>query len=390
MNKDISSDGLSISSNNTVYDIDPYLEKGRSSADIYGESHRLSVDVNAIKSEYQNPKLSAILNEHMDICDRETRRTLISLDEAGQESVLTSLTSKLYDHIVSKVDDIDYGDIPATKGDITKLPTYDKLTGCVTILRDLLKEYKQDTTPIDEISTAIANISTRKQLFERGFTYGVELPVIVYNNTVLGIVASISCMISSCIEFIKTPNSDSFQIALDKVGYTKSKNNMLYNTLKKFNKSCSTGEIDKALEHVIQHRVDHLSEAAVAGTIAAVTTVVIIAIFALIGIIKGFIFYFYYARVRVSDFFNIQADLLQMNAYNLEHNEAKDETEKNKIVSKQLKVVDMFRKMSNRLSYVNKNAEVQSERDIVNTSKKMKISDVDKDMAASASISALF
>ena len=50
----------------------------------------------------------------------------------------------------------------------------------------------------------------------------------------------------------------------------------------------------------------------------------------------------------------------------------------------------MFRKMSNRLSYVNKNAEVQSERDIVNTSKKMKISDVDKDMAASASISALF
>lgn len=389
MNKSISSEGLSICDN--VNDkVKGLLESGMSAEQMYGAGKTVSVDIDRIKPAYKNPKLSAILNEHMDITDRETRISLISLDEAGQEAVLTSLTSRLYDHIVAKVDDIDYGDIPNTKGDITKLPDYEKITECVSLLRDILKEYKQDTAPIDEIATAIGNISTRKQLFERAFEYDVELPIIIYNNTVLGIVGAISHMISTCIEFIKTPNSDSFQITLDKMAYMKSKNNMLYNTIKRFNKSCANGELDKAIEHVTTYRVDKLSEAATVGAVAGIIGLSVAAVLAVVLIIKGFIFYFYYARVRVSDFFDIQADLLQMNAHNLEANGTKSEEEKERIISKQLKIIELFRKASNKISYVNKRAEVQAEREITATSRKMKISDVDSDVGNAASVSALF
>ena len=50
-----------------------------------------------------------LMQEHLDITDTETRRSVIGLDEADQSKVLVSLTSKLYDKIVEKVDDINYG-----------------------------------------------------------------------------------------------------------------------------------------------------------------------------------------------------------------------------------------------------------------------------------------
>ena len=53
---------------------------------------------------------------------------------------------------------------------------------------------KQDTTPIDILTEAIANISARKDLFERGFRTDSEVAILMYNNYVLAIVASISLL----------------------------------------------------------------------------------------------------------------------------------------------------------------------------------------------------
>ena len=373
------------------------LEKGRTPEEFFGfNPDEKLTDSGSLKSDpaysefFRDPKVMASFTEHLDISDKLTRKCILGLNEAEQNSVLTALTSKLYDNIVSKIDDIDYGDIPATKGDITALPNYSKIEECVTLLRDILKEYKQDTAPIDEIATAISNVSTRKSLFEKAFKYNVELPIVMYNNVVLTIISSISYMIATTIEFMKTPNRDSFQITLDKVAYAKTKNCMLYNNLKKFNKSCKTGELDKALGHVIEHRVDKLTEAAIGiatgVTIAAAVTLLVLNI---VPILREMVFFFYYTRMRVSDFFDIQADLLQMNAYNIENNSAKTNEEKERIVSKQLKIVELFRKAANKISFTGRKAEVESTKEIAANSKKMKIGDLGDDVSDNVA-SALF
>lgn len=333
------------------------------------------------KNFFRDPKIMATFTEHFDITDRETRKCLMSLDEAEQGGLLATLTSKLYDNIISKIDDIDYGDIPNSKGDITELTNYDKLVECTTLLRDILVEFKQDTSPIDEISVAIDNVRGRKELFGRAFKYNVEMPIVMYNNIVLTIISSVSYMIATCIEFMKTPNRDSFQITLDKVAFTKTKNNMLYSNLKKFNKICKSGEFDKAMEHVIQHRVDKMAESA--GLVLGLGAVSIVAaggIFLLImkciiPLLREMVFFFYYTRMRVSDFFDIQADLLQMNAHNVESNEAKSEDEKERIVSKQLKIAELFRKIANKISFTGRKAEVESTKAITAESRKMKLGD---------------
>lgn len=368
---------------------------------------------------FRNPVVMEAFTEHFDLTDRSTRKTLLSLNEAEQASVLTALTSKLYDHIVAKVDDIDYGEIPSTKGDVTKLSNYAKLRECINLLHDILKEYRQDTAPIDEISLALVNIEARKDLFNRAFRMNVELPIITYNNIVLSIINGVSYMIATSIEFIKTPNKDSFDIVLDKVAYAKTKSHLLYGNLKKFNKCCEKNEFDKAMNHIIdefvsvnegaaaaisrigKHGADlaaklggfKLSGLAKAGLTAFKTMPlggqiigVIVSIIGIVFILRELIYMFYYTRMRVSEYFDIQADLLEMNAQNIENNNSMEQSKKEKIASRQYKIVDLFRKMANKISINGRKAEVEATKEIESNDKKLTIKDIENDLPDGVSV----
>jgi len=53
-----------------------------------------------------------IIKEYFDYKDRETRQILLSLNESDQDKYMMALAGKLYNAIIEKVDDIDYGRIP--------------------------------------------------------------------------------------------------------------------------------------------------------------------------------------------------------------------------------------------------------------------------------------
>ena len=141
------------------------------------DSSLVNIDNDSEKAFYRDPIYNKAIMEHFNMLDNRTRKVLLSMNEAGQNSVLMSLTSKLYDKIVEKCDDIDYGDIPKTKGDITKLPNYESLKETISIMHNILNEYKLDTSPVEELSVAYSNIEARKDLFERAYSYNSELPI---------------------------------------------------------------------------------------------------------------------------------------------------------------------------------------------------------------------
>lgn len=336
---------------------------------------------------FRDPVVMEAFTAHFDLTDKKTRQAILAMNEADQNSVLTALTSKLYDNIVAKVDDIDYGEIPSTKGDVTKLSNYAKLKECIDLLRNILFEYKQDTAPIDAVALALANIESRKDMFSRAFRMDVELPIIMYNNMVLAVINGVSYMIATCIEFIKTPNKDTFQISLNKVAFAKTKSNLMYNNLKRFNKCCEKRDFDKSMDHIIKEFVKIHEGAAITGFFASVGGKWAIAalLLMIIPFLREIVFFFYFVRMRVSEFFDLQADLLQMNAYNVESNATIDDSKKQKIVSGQLKVVEFFRKVANKFSINSKKAEVETEKEISAQSGNMKIGDV-----TNANVSVLF
>lgn len=308
-----------------------------------------------------------IIKEYYDITDDETRKILVSVTEAEKNQVLSSLTNKLYNDIVDKVDDIDFGTIPMSKGDITKIDNWNRLTECVATLDDIMIEYHQDTrNNLDVIKTAMSNMIERKDLFTKAFQMNLELPIVIYSTITLSIVSSVSFMISSCIEFVKSPNKDSFDVEIDKVALKKTKDNVLFDNLRKFNEACRKGQIDKTIDFIIKNRVKNFTGAEVGLIVGGIALIGII--LNIIPILRELIFFFYYSRVKMSDYFEVQADLLQMNAYNVESNTAIDKEDKKKIVKKQMKIVDTFRKIANAIGIDNKSSEVKATKEISKTS----------------------
>ena len=324
------------------------------------------------------PEVMKAIREYFDLSDANSRRTLMAMDEAGQNTMLTTLTSKLYDHIVKKTADIDFGDIPKTKGDVKKLPQYEDLKDVMAIMKDILKEYKEPTGPIDTLTTALANIETRKDLFNRAFATNSELPILMYNTTVLSIITGVSYMIAASIEFIKAPRDESFQIALDKMAYTKTKDHILYDSLNKFNTSCAKGDFDKAMHTVIDQRVRKFT-GAVVGTLVGVG-IGIVVILNIIPLLREMVYVIYHTRMKIADYFELQADLLQMNAYNLEHNNTIDAERKREIIEKQMGISEKFRKVSNIAMIDAKKTDVEANKELQSTNKKYKVDELEEEI----------
>lgn len=290
-------------------------------------------------------------NEAMKYFDSEdtmTRNILLSVNEADQNIVMTSLANKLYGHITDKVDEIDFGTIPNSKGDITKIDNFDKLLDCVNIISDILQQYHQDTTPVEVVSLAIQNMTDRIDMFEKAYKLNVEMPIIIYNTITLSIVAAISYMISSCIEFVKLPEDKGFDIAMDKVSAVKAKESILFDDLKKFNKMCADGSFDKAMDYVMKQNANNFAGAAFAFGVSSVV-VILGMLLLLIPVIRELIFFFYYSKAKASDYFDAQSALLLINAYNIENNLTRDAKQKKQIADKQRKIADTFKKLSNSL-----------------------------------------
>lgn len=341
---------------------------------------------------YRSPEYTKAMNEFFDITDTETRKMLLAVNEADQNKVLVSLTSKLYDNVVDKVDDIDFGEIEMTKGDIEKLPNYNTLHECLINMRQLLIEFKQDTKPVDTITECIANLIDSKHIWTKAYAVNAELPMITYNTMVLAVIEATSYMVSMCVEFIKSPSQDTMQVMIDKSALTKSKGHMLFKNIDSFNSAYRKGQVEKAMMHVIDESAKKKNFVGFYG-IGVGAAVVGIAglLFCIIPIIRELIFLFYYNRVRVSDFFEVQADLLQINAYNVENNRLDlTKEERKNISSKQLKIAEKFRAISRNIAVQASDAENKASKEIKKEdSKKYKASDVMEELPDSAS-SALF
>lgn len=334
-------------------------------------------------------EIKQILSEHIDLAEEGTVHTLATLDEAENGQLLTSLTSKLYDDIVSKVDDIDFGTIPLSKGDITKIENYDQILECLTVMKQILMEYKQPTDSLDIILSAIENIKSRTPKWEKAYVLNLELPIVLYNTICLSIVAGLSIMIGTCIDFIKTPGDQPIQISFDKVAYKRSSSNLLYENLDKFNKMCDKGEIDSILDNIFSSSSKGLTGGAVLG-LGSVGFIAVVALAKnLIPLLQELIFFGYHAKQSVSDYFTIQANLLQANANTLQYKNLPADRRK-EIYKRQTAIANSFRKIGNALAIKSKRAEVEAKKDAAKASKdKKKLDDV-MDSAPSPKGSSLF
>ena len=202
----------------------------------------------AILNDYQQ-----LIREYFDISDTKTRKTIVALEDTEQTQLLAALSSALYDKIMEKVDDIDFGTIPRSRGDITKVEGFENTMECLSIIRRIVTEYKENPEIVDTVLTAVENIRSRKTLFSKAFALNANFPIMLYNLIVLSIEQSVSFLIATCIQYIKDPASQSLNAALDKVAYNNTRDNLLYQQLFDFNKACAQKDFDDTLYGMLKN-----------------------------------------------------------------------------------------------------------------------------------------
>lgn len=333
---------------------------------------------------------NALVKEHFDITDRETRKVLVTINEADQNQVMGNLAAKLYDAIVKKVTDIDFGQIPASKGDITKIPNYLDMVSCLTTIRDMMVESKQSTGSADIIFLAIENMKKYKKIWEKGYFLENEMTIVFYNTIALSIVSAISLLTSATIEFIKNPQSDVIDIELAKVANHKTKDNLLFKNLDKFNKACRKGDIEKVFNEVLKAQRQLKEGTIVKESISAILftgAMVLGLLTTVIPILHQLTNALYCLRQNIAEYLAGEADVIRLNAEKVQYNRAKTPEQKKKIIARQHKIADHFKKWANKLMIKANKADAEAQRQIKeDRSNKSKIGDVIDEMPDSASI----
>ena len=99
----------------------------------------------------------------------------------------------------------------------------------------------------------------------------------------------------------------------------------------------------------------------------------------LIYLIRNIVYYLYFWRQKYSDYWACQADLIEMNAYELQFNNTMDPDKKKEIVEKQLKIASRYKARANRWSIDSKIATKNAEKISADEAKKFKVEDLDMD-----------
>ena len=62
-----------------------------------------------------------VIKENFNLFDAPTRRMIVALEDSEQTQMLNALSNSLYKKITSDMNKIDFGSIPRSRGDITKV-----------------------------------------------------------------------------------------------------------------------------------------------------------------------------------------------------------------------------------------------------------------------------
>lgn len=305
---------------------------------------------------------SAIINEYFDIQDKHTRETLLGVDEADQSQILTSLATKLYKNIVAKVPDIDYGEIPKSKGDITQIPNFQQMMECLDTVGEIIEYYKESPDSINIIKKSVENLRASKKIWEKAFAIKCELPMVFYSTIALAIVSSTSLILSTSVDYVNDPDMRTFDATLNKNRLKDSKNSLLLKNLEEFNKAYVKGDIQKVMDSFMKTQ-NMVQNEGVKDIISVglkgfkLTLTIVKSILLVFPIIHELVCMFYSAKQSLSDYFAIQANMIIMNAEKVNQDTSKSEESRKKIYDKQMKTANVFRKISNALAIKFKSGE---------------------------------
>lgn len=289
------------------------------------------------------------------------------VDEAANQ-IDNALINKLYDNALKKAH-VNFGTIAISKGDITKYEGYQPMLNVIDTLKGLSKQSGVTIPELETVERSIEYIRSMKNDFELGYKVKSAFVIMSYQTLVYACIESTSALISSYVDFVKSP--DMIMIKITKSDH-KGKWVCIEN-LEKFNSSVKSGEFGKVIKMVNENVVskNNFLGTATVATISAIAGTILV-----VTIIRELIYYFYNTRKNISEYLEQQAELLEINKKSIELNSQLTSAKKKEIQKKQEKSIAKLKKISDGLKVSSTLAEKEAKGLIKDENKKFTLKDL--------------
>ena len=195
----------------------------------------------------------------------------------------------------------------------------------------------------------------------------------MYNSLVSSCVVSVSSLISSYVDYVRRVDQVEFELVNRKYNGS----GRCIDILDKFNKSVSKGEFSKVMNAALKSDTEKFSGASVVMLTAAIVAGTV----GLVTLIREAVFFFYYSRMKLSDYLKLQAMFLELNKNNIKANSSGvPAAKKNEIIKNQQKVIDKLTKMADKIA-VNDTMTVKTMDSEMKKESNYRIADVKSDTA---------
>lgn len=283
------------------------------------------------------------LTEHLEP-GRKTNMFLYTLSENGINNTSDKLVTYLYKTAVEKYQYIDFDNIASSKGDITRFSGYEIVKSTLETL-DSLKQRAGINTfkELDIIKETVTQLEKNKTELAKAYLQNVDMVVVLYNTMVYSVVAATSLLISTMVEYLKTPGGD-LQIVIDTTT-KKNKDYQLIDSLESFNNAVRKGELTKLFSSIEnKHKFIGVVEIATVGAVSFLGCLVII-----VPIIRSAVFSIYDIRMSTADYLQQQAEFLRLNSEVVQNSTSMSALDKKKVVKKQLETVKKLEKLAGKI-----------------------------------------
>lgn len=319
------------------------------------------------------PEFTALL-EKFDMMDKETYLSITHINESEQREVVANMVRKVYDSMSKYKDGLDVGIISASKGDLDKIPGFEVTLECIAACTKIADDYKLEKTAVNIVNETISNLRSLERDFNKAYQVGAQVICDIYETTTFAVIAATSVIASEMMRYMATPQVGTVEkkgflnnyqstntIYAVKVGGDSNKglpSQFLFVYLSKFNDGCRSGNMKTLIEKLIK-----VEAKGITGVIEFTLMVgVVIGLLALlVPAMREIIFFFYFLRTKISDFFTLQSEMLNINAAKLDSRGDK------KIATDQRKWADKFRRISDAVEVDMKDAENKAIKEVKKT-----------------------
>lgn len=274
----------------------------------------------------------------MEASSKEDRQYMKTMSKNDIHQINGTLIQNLYASVIKRKD-IDFGDIPASKGDIEKVKFYPSTVESLNILAELYRKNSIDEPSVGEVKRAISNMKKFRPQFVNGFKMEHEFMMLTYNSLVMSVIDATSLLISSYMTYIVSADQ-TYRITGES---DKNRGFVSLENLRKFNVSADNGNMSKALTYMLDEgRQSFMGEEVLIGG------AVIMCLLSIVPLIREIVYQFYCSRVKMSDYLTMQADFLEMNKLAVEASK-KSPDERKTIIKKQEAIIKQMRKTADKL-----------------------------------------